>query len=63
LYSASQDRPAFLRTLKQLGVVKLTERQALANAIGKGVRSGWVSSEGALTDVIGEGRLVPLAAA
>ena len=37
-----QDRPALLRLLKQLGVSKLAERQTLANAFGRAVRSGWL---------------------
>ena len=31
-------RPAFLRALQTAGVTKLTERQALANVVGKLVR-------------------------
>jgi hypothetical protein len=51
------DRPAFLRTLKQLGVLKLAERQAIANAIGKGVRSGYITPEHTLCSTMAsEGR-------
>eukprot|EP00962_Isochrysis_galbana_P018287 scaffold5285_cov137-Isochrysis_galbana.AAC.1 len=49
------DRPAFLRTLKQLGVAKLAERQALANAIGKGVRSGLITPERTLRPAVERG--------
>jgi len=36
----SDDRPGFLRFLKQLGAAKLNERQAIANTICKAIRSG-----------------------
>ena len=38
----SNDRPAFLNKLKEAGCEKLTDRQAFANAIGKGQRAGWL---------------------
>jgi len=39
------DRPAFLSKLRELGVSHLRERQAIANAIGRGVRKGLLASE------------------
>mmetsp|Transcript_20757 Transcript_20757/g.70253 ORF Transcript_20757/g.70253 Transcript_20757/m.70253 type:complete len:331 (+) Transcript_20757:618-1610(+) len=39
------DRPAFLSKLRELGVSHLRERQAIANAIGRGVRKGLLLSK------------------
>lgn len=36
------DRTLFLSTLREAGVTKVAERQALANAVGKACRAGWL---------------------
>ena len=45
LLRLSEGRPAFLRYLKDLGVSQLTERQRLANKLGRALREGRVPAD------------------
>ena len=42
VHAVTHDRTAFLSTLRDKGVTKLADRQALANALAKALRAGWL---------------------
>ena len=40
--SCKADRTLFLTKLRELGISKVSDRQAFANAMGKAMREGWL---------------------